>query len=170
MTKLFPAARRARAPLGSAVTWKSRIERYFASFSDACASDLRAARRAISDHLASGVPRSAGLWCAATELRGARVYRTKRLGLRRVARASVRKHADEEVAAGRVARIRCTRDQRLVLHADKAGDLRALVRGDARRISVRAQGPSVRHALQAASRLPRSDPATARSGGTAGRD
>src|SRR3954466_7187436 len=60
MTKLFPPVRRARAPLGSAVRPKSRIDRYLASFSDAPASDFRAARRAIWEDLASLVPRCVG--------------------------------------------------------------------------------------------------------------
>src|SRR4051812_24626475 len=53
MTKLFPAERDLDAPLGSAVCLKSRIDRYFASFSFA--------RRAIWVDLASWVPRGLGL-------------------------------------------------------------------------------------------------------------
>ncbi len=61
-------------------------------------------------------------WC------GARVYRHERVGLQGLAPAPLWGHAGQKVAACRVARFRCARDQRLVLHADQARYLRTLVR------------------------------------------
>lgn len=81
----------------------------------------------------------------------------------------VRGCSDPALARGRVARVRVARDQRFLLLADRARDLRALAERDAAEVSLRAEGPSLRHALQAAPRLPRLDRAPARSGAPAGR-
>ena len=52
-----------------------------------------------------------------------------------LARAPLRRRASEALARDRLAHVRCARDQRLVLHADQARDLRALVRARRRRSS-----------------------------------
>src|SRR5436190_17876963 len=156
MTNEFPGAAVVLAPLGSAVFAKSRIARYFASL---VAAVLRAIRRT------DAVRRP---WRGACKsfryARRTRVHRHERLGLSGLALASLCRHAGEALARGRVAHVRRARDQRLVLHADQAGDLRTLARRDSRRVSVRAQGPPVRDPLQAAPRVRRLGRAAARSG------
>src|SRR5258706_736611 len=87
-----------------------------------------------------------------------------------MAQASLRGHAAQALASRRIARFRCPRDQRLVLHADQAGDLPALVRRDATGVSVRTQRPPLRDALQTAARLREVDRVAARSGGAAARE
>ena len=129
-----------------------------------------APRRAIPPQLADAMPRNFGLRDAPEHDRGARVRRHQRLGLCGMASTPVRRHTGEALAARRIARVRRARDQRLLLHADQAGDVPALVRGDSRRVSLRAQGTSLRLALQAAARLPRLDHPLARSGAAAARE
>src|SRR5687767_11730369 len=121
MTNEFPAVRGACSPLGSLVFEKSRIERYFESFV--------VALRAMPMRDAAGMPRRAT--CRSFG-HAARIHRNERLGLSGLAGAPLRGYAGEALARGRVAHVRRARDQRLLLHADQAGDLRALARGDAR--------------------------------------
>src|SRR3954468_23370861 len=100
MTNEFPRGEGARSPLGSAVTLKSRIDRYLASFPAA----LLPAMGTVG---ASLVPQDVS-----------RMDRHERLGLQGLAPAPVWRHAGETLARGRVAHVQRARDQRIVLHAD----------------------------------------------------
>src|ERR1051325_10075261 len=103
MTKLSPERAVGESPLGSAVREKSRIDRYFASLADAAPLAIRCLD-------ASAVPPGRRVACILRE-DGTRIYRNQRLGLPRLAPASLRRYPCQALARGRIARVQLARDQ-----------------------------------------------------------